>query len=89
MRTCQIVDFAVPADHRIKLKEREKMDEYFYLARELKKLCNMKVTTIPIMIGAFGTVIKDYQRDWKTWKLEDEWRWSKLQDYWERPEYWE
>ena len=36
-RTCKIVDFAVPADHRIKLKECEKKDKYIDLARELKK----------------------------------------------------
>ena len=36
-RTCKIVDFAVPADHRIKLKECEKRDKYLDLARELKK----------------------------------------------------
>ena len=35
-RTCRIMDFAVPADHRIKLKEWEKKDKYFDLARELK-----------------------------------------------------
>ena len=54
-RTCKIVDFAVPTDHRIKLKECEKKDKYL---RELKKLWNMKVTIIPIVIGAFGTVAK-------------------------------
>ena len=53
-----MVDFAVPADHRIKLKECEKKDKYLDLARELKKLWNMQVTTIPIVIGAFGTVTK-------------------------------
>ena len=37
-KICKIVDFAVPADHRIKLKESEKKDKYFDLARELKKL---------------------------------------------------
>ena len=31
IRTCKIVDFAVPADHRIKLKECEKKDKYFDL----------------------------------------------------------
>ena len=59
-RICKIVDFAVSADHIMKLKECEKKDKYLDLARELKKLCNMKVTIIPIVIGAFGTVIKDY-----------------------------
>ena len=27
-KTCKIVDFAVPADHRIKLKEYQKKDKY-------------------------------------------------------------
>ena len=35
---CKIVDFAVPADHRINLTEGEKKDTYLDLARELKKL---------------------------------------------------
>ena len=30
-RTCKIVDFALPADHRIKLKECEKKDKYLDL----------------------------------------------------------
>ena len=56
-RTFKIVDFAVPVDHRIKLIECEK-DKYLDLARELKKLWNMKVTIVPIVIGAFGTATK-------------------------------
>ena len=36
-RTYKIVDFTVPADHRIKLKECEKKDKLLDLARELKK----------------------------------------------------
>ena len=36
MRTYKIVDFAVPTDHRIKLKESEKEDKYLDLAWELK-----------------------------------------------------
>ena len=57
-RICKIVDFAVPAGHRINLKESEKKDKYLDLARELKKLWNMKLTTVPIVIGAFGTITK-------------------------------
>ena len=44
------MDFAVPADYKVKLKECEK--------RELKKMWNMKVTIIPIVIGSRGTVTK-------------------------------
>ena len=36
-KICKIVDLAVPADHRINLKESEKKDKYLDLARELKK----------------------------------------------------
>ena len=57
-RICKIVDSAVTANHRIKLKECETKDKYLDLARELKKLWNMKVTIIPIVIGAFGTITK-------------------------------
>ena len=57
-RICKTVDFAVPADHRLILKENEKKDKYLDFARELKKLWNMKVTIVPIVIGALGTVTK-------------------------------
>ena len=57
-RICKIVDFAVPADHRINLKECEKKNKYLDLARQLKKLWNMGVTIVPIVIGTFGTVTK-------------------------------
>ena len=45
-----------------KTKVYEKKDKYFDLARELKKLWNMKVTIIRIVIGAFGTVTKGLQK---------------------------
>ena len=35
---CQIVDFAIPADHRVKIKENKKSDKYLVLARELKTM---------------------------------------------------
>ena len=50
------MDFAIPADHRVKLK----WDKYSYLVRELeKKLGYMKVTVMPVVIGAVGTVTKE------------------------------
>ena len=41
-----------------RVKECEKKDKYLDLARGLKKLWNMKVTVIPIIIGALDTVTK-------------------------------
>ena len=53
------VEFVIPplsADPRVKLKENEMKDKYFDNAREIKKLANMKLTFIPIVIGALGSV---------------------------------
>ena len=52
------MDFAVPADQRVKFKESKK-DRYFDLDKGLKKLLNMKMTVIPIVIGPLGTVTKE------------------------------
>ena len=49
------MDFAVPADHRVKLNESKKKDKYSDLARKLKKT----VTVVSIIIGALGTVTKE------------------------------
>ena len=57
--TCWIVDFAVPADHRVKIKGNEK--ERLLLGpwqKTKKKLWNMKVMVIPIVVGALGMVPK-------------------------------
>ena len=45
-----IVDFTVPADHRIKLKETEKKYKYLGRAWELKKKWSMKVTIKPMWL---------------------------------------
>ena len=58
-RTCKIVDFAVPVDHRVKLKENEKKNNYLDLTRELKILWNMKVMFIPIIIGTLSIFTKE------------------------------
>ena len=39
-------------------KESKKKDKYLDLASELKNLWNMKVTMIPIVISALGTITK-------------------------------
>ena len=53
------------ADHRIKIIEKEEIDKYLIFARELKKLWNMRVTTIPIVVGALGMVPKGLERGTK------------------------
>ena len=86
-RTCKIVYFAVPADHRIKLKECEKKDKYLDLAWELKQLWNIKVTIIPIVIDAFGNVTKGLLKGLENLKVGGRVGTSKQKHYWEWPEY--
>ena len=63
------MDFVVPANHRVKIKESEKIDKYLDLARKLRMLPNLRMMVIPIVIGALGTVHKDWKGDWKSGKL--------------------
>ena len=37
-RNCGIEDFVVPVDHRVKTKEKEKRDKYWYFTRDLRNL---------------------------------------------------
>ena len=57
-KTCRVVDFAVPVGHRVKVKESEKKNNYLDLAREMKRMWNIKVSIIPIVNDALGTVTK-------------------------------
>ena len=52
------MDFAISADHIVKMKENEQINRYLDLARELKRLWNMKVMMIPIVVEALGTIPK-------------------------------
>ena len=88
-RAYQIVDFAVPVDHRVKIKESEKRDKYLDLARQLKKLWNMKVMVIPVVIGVLGMISKGLVKGLKELESEDEQRPFKLQYCYDQPEYWE
>ena len=65
-RNSCIVGFVVLADHRMQIKESKRIIKYLDLARELKrKLWNMWVTGIPIVVGALGTVPKGFEKNLK------------------------
>ena len=59
-RTCKIIDFAVPGDSRIEAKEKEKIDKYQDLRRELQKIWNVRVKIIPLVVGALGAIPKQF-----------------------------
>ena len=55
-KKAQIVDFAVPANHRIEISQQKEIEHYQDLKRELQKLWNFKTVIVPV--GALGTIPK-------------------------------
>ena len=55
-KRCQIIDVAIPEDSGVKEKEDEKTEKYQNLARELRRLWEVKTKVVPIVVGALGTV---------------------------------
>ena len=58
-RSCKIIDFAVPGD-RIEEKEKDKIEKYQDLGRELQKIWNVKVKIIPLVVGCLGAIPKKF-----------------------------
>ena len=67
-----LVNFFVPAESKVKMKANEKILKFVDLARQLKKLWNMKVTVIPIVAEVYGNSL---QRPWmETRVAADKWK---------------
>ena len=61
-RICHLVDFAILADYRVKMKKCKKINKCLDLAREIKKSYNIKVAVISILINDFGTISKGLEK---------------------------
>ena len=59
-RRCNIINFAVPGDSKIEEKEEDKTEKYQDLGRELKKIWNVKVNIIPLLLGSLGAIPKQF-----------------------------
>ena len=59
-RTCKIIDFTVPGDSRIEEKEKENIEKYQDLRRELQKIYNVRVKIIPLVVGSLGAIPKQF-----------------------------
>ena len=96
--TCRNVNFAVPADHRVRLKESKKKNKYLDLARELKKIVEHENDSdtsynkcfwyshqrIVTKTGGLEEIMRRVETVQITALLR-----SKLLHFWKRPEYWE
>ena len=58
-----IIDIAVPADVRVREKERQEVEKYQDLKREIDRLWKLKlVEVVPVVLGAAGSVTKGFDR---------------------------
>ena len=62
-KTAIIIDAAIPGDKIIISKEKEKIEKYQNLKREIRRLWNLKKTdVIPVVLGAPGIVTKNFEK---------------------------
>ena len=55
-KSCHVIDVAIPEDSGVKEKEFEKAEKYQNLARELRRMWEVKTNVVPFVLGALGTV---------------------------------
>ena len=56
-RSWKIIDFAIPGDSSIEEKEKDKLEKYQELGRELQKIWNVKVKIIRLVVGSLGAIL--------------------------------
>ena len=61
-KTCNIIDIAVLVDAGIVEKEKEKVEKYQDLRREVARLWNVKAKVVPIVAGAPGAVTSNLSK---------------------------
>ena len=65
-----IVEFSVPWDKNVLLKEEEKASKYIPLAKEIHKVHRVSTRIIPIILGSLGTVTNKLKTNLKELGLE-------------------
>ena len=59
-RSCKIIHFAVSGDSGIEEKEKDMIEKYQDLERELQKILNVKVKIKPLVVGSLGAIPKQF-----------------------------
>jgi hypothetical protein len=65
MKTCVLIEVAVPADRSVTQKEAEKKLKYKGLCVEIQREWNMNCMVIPVITGATVMVTKSLKKFWK------------------------
>ena len=58
MKTCILVDVAIPADRNVQREVQKKL-KYKSLCIEMQRMWNLKCKIVPVIIAATGIVTKD------------------------------
>ena len=59
-RNCKIIDFAVPGDSTNEKKEKDKIEKYQDLGRELQKIWDVKKKIIPLVADCLVAIPKQF-----------------------------
>ena len=59
-KTCLLIDMTIPLDTNTSVKTMEKIDKCLTkdLEIEVERMCGLKTTTVPVVMGALGTIKK-------------------------------
>ena len=60
IRGCKVIDFAVPGESGIEEKEKDNIEKYQDLGRELQNIWNIKVKIIPLVVGSLDAIPKQF-----------------------------
>jgi len=63
VKTCTLIDVAMPADRNVVQKEAEKKLKYSSSCIEMQRMWNLKCTIIPVIIGATGIVTRSLRKN--------------------------
>ena len=59
-RSCKIIALAIARESRIEEKEKDKLEKYQDLGRELQKTWNVKVKIIPLVVDSLRAISKQF-----------------------------
>ena len=57
-KTCLLIDMTIPLDTNTSVKTTEKLTKYKDLEIEVERMWGLKTTTVPVVMGALGTIKK-------------------------------
>ena len=62
-RRCAIIDMAIPGDITVGEQEKEKIERYQEIKREIKRMWNNRsINVIPVVVGALGSTSKKLKK---------------------------